>query len=149
MFRKPIKLSLVVVLLGSGIVSTAAMLVIGGQSAAVAATKALTCPDSTTGVTDGSWSVVCTGQTTAESTVIITRATSSLLSLKLRSPNLATNVNASYSSTDASFSLTFGAASQIVDITVTSSSGAAPDGVSVKGSAYGVAGQQFVLDATH
>jgi len=63
MSRMPIKLSLMALSVGSLVLSTTAILV-SGQSA-VAAPKGVTCPDSTTGVTDGSWTIICTGQTAA------------------------------------------------------------------------------------
>jgi len=129
--RKPIKLSLVALLVGSGITSTTAVLVVGGQSA-VAASKGVGCPDNTKGVTDGSWSVVCTGQTAAGATVTITKAKTTSMSLMVQSSNPAESVNASYNSTDATFSLTFGAVSQTISIIVTNTSGAVLNGVAAK-----------------
>jgi hypothetical protein len=81
--RKPIKLSLVALLVGAGIMSTTAVLVVGGQSA-VAASKGVICPDNATGVTEGSWGIACTDQTVAGASISIKKTTSKQVSLDIK-----------------------------------------------------------------
>ena len=85
MFKKSVKLSLGALLVGSGILSTTAVLVVSG-SPALAKSKGVTCPDNTTGVTEGSWSIVCTGQTAVGATVTITSVKTTSVSFEASSP---------------------------------------------------------------
>ena len=138
MFRKPTRLSLFAALLvGSGIFSTTAVLMVGGQSA-VAASKGVTCPDNTTGVTDESWNIVCTGQTAAAATVTIASAKATSLSITVTPATTSrfVFVSGSYGTTDAAVQLTYGTqagTNDTIDIIVTPPGGAAPGGVTMQG----------------
>ncbi len=131
--RSTCTLSLLAWIMIVGVIAGLAISITG--SPAVAAPKAVTCPDNTTGVGDGSWSVVCTGQTAANASISITKATSKDLSLSVDATGVTNTIvamSASFDDTESTFSVTLGqqgAGNQTVIITVQNASGS-PAGVS-------------------
>jgi hypothetical protein len=132
--RSTLKLSFMASLL-SAVVIGGLMVAVSG-SPAVAASKGVTCPDNTTGVTDGAWTIVCAGQTAAGATVTITKAGTNTLDLKAKSSSTSTfqSASASFNDSGASFSATLGSAgtNQTISVTVTNSGGS-PDSATATG----------------
>ncbi len=132
--RSRLEVALVAFLLAAGM--TTGLEVAVGGSPAMAASKRVTCPDNTTGVTDGSWSIVCTGQTAAEATVTITSAKTTSLRFTVAGASTDTRdgASASFNNDDAIFSADFGlrpGVTQTVDITVSNTGGLSAKGVAV------------------
>ncbi len=135
--RSAMKRSLMASLLVAGV--TAGLVAAIGGSPALAASKGVSCPDNTTGVTDGSFNVVCTGQTAAGATVTITQAKARSLSLTVAGTSTDTLEGASASFNgecpcSASFSVEFAPKSglaQSVDITVTNMGKLSPEGITI------------------
>jgi hypothetical protein len=132
--RSTLKRSLIASLLSVGVIG--GLMVAMSGSPAVAASRSVTCPDNTTGVTDGAWTIVCTGQTAAGATVTITKAGTNTLDLKANSSSTSTfqSASASYNDSAASFSATLGSAgtNQTISVTVTNSGGS-PDSAAASG----------------
>jgi len=138
--RSTLKFSLASSLVAGGL--TAGLVVTVGSSPAVAASKTVTCPDNTTGVIDGSWNVVCTGQTAADASVNITEATSKALIIRVE-PKAANDtigtVDASYDATETACILMVGqdGTTSTVNITEHNTTAAITRGIVVMSSSWG------------
>ncbi len=136
--RSALTLSLVVSLLAGGV--TVSLVVAASGLPALAASTGVTCPDNTTGVTDGSWSIVCTGQTAAAATVTITSAkpTSVGLSINPAKTDAFTTASSSFNGQcpcAATVQIAYGlqgGVSQTVSIFVKNTSGRVLDGVAAQ-----------------
>jgi hypothetical protein len=92
-----------------------------GGSDAGATSKGITCPDTTAGIIEHTYTIVCSGQTAAEATVTITSVKSTSLGVTVVGAKTATfgGVNGSFNSTDATVQMTFGLDGQTQTVTIT------------------------------
>jgi len=107
-FRSAVtRLALVALVVAAG---AAGGLVASVGTSPAAAAKPLTCPDGSTGVTDGPWSVTCSGNTAAGLTVSVVVSSTGSLKVTATAPNAGLTI----SYVTVSFLATGGEASLVV-----------------------------------